>query len=92
MVSTVIPKYIIILCIQLGKIQTERNKTCTLKIYIFPRSFVSMENSTHVQRDACRRKIDGKIVAFLSSVVYYFQDLLKSGNRALLQNKTFISL
>ena len=25
---------------------------------------------------------DGKIVAFLSPVVYYFKDLLKSGNRA----------
>ena len=41
----------------------------------------------YVERDACRRKINGKIVAFLSSVVYYFEDLLKSGNRALLQNK-----
>ena len=41
---------------------------------------------------AGRRKIDGKIVAFLSSFVYYFEDLLKSGNRALVQNKTFISL
>ena len=37
----------------------------------------------HVWRDACGRKIDGKIVAFLSLVVYYFGDLLKSGNRAL---------
>ena len=46
----------------------------------------------HVKRDACWRKINGKIVAFLSSVVYYFEDLLKSGHRALVQNKTFISL
>ena len=38
------------------------------------------------------RKIDGKIVAFLLSFVYYFGDLLKSANRALVQNKTFISL
>ena len=37
-------------------------------------------------------KIDWKIVAFLSYVVYYFGDLLKSANRALVQNKTFISL
>ena len=29
----------------------------------------------------------GKIVAFLSSVVYYFEDLLKSGNRELVQNQ-----
>ena len=41
---------------------------------------------------ACRRKIDGKIVAFLSSFVYYFEDLLKLGNRALVQKKTFIIL
>ena len=41
----------------------------------------------HVEGDACRRKINGKIVAFLSSVVYYFEDLLKSGNRAFIQNK-----
>ena len=40
---------------------------------------------------ACRRKIDGKIVAFLS-FVYYFEDLLKLGNRALVQKKTFIIL
>ena len=38
------------------------------------------------------KKINGKIAAFLSSVVGYFGDLLKSGNRALVQNKTFISL
>ena len=43
-------------------------------------------------KDACKRKIDGKIVAFFSDVVYYFGDLLKSATRALLQNKTFISL
>ena len=44
----------------------------------------------HVERDACRRKIDGKIVAFLSSVVYYFKDLLKSGKRALRQKKSLV--
>ena len=38
------------------------------------------------------KKINGKIVAFLSSVIYYFEDLLKSGDRALVHNKTFISL
>ena len=32
----------------------------------------------HFLRDAYRRKIKEKIVAFLSSVVYYFGDLLKS--------------
>ena len=37
-------------------------------------------------------KINGKIVAFLSSVVYYSDDLLRLGNRALVQKKTFISL
>ena len=52
------------------------------------RLFVGMKNFTH----ASRRKIDGKIVAFLSSVVYFFEDLLKSGNRALVQKKTFIIL
>ena len=49
----------------------------------------------HAKRDACRRKIDGKILAFLSSVVYYFEyfeDFLKPGNGALVQNKTLISL
>ena len=43
-------------------------------------------------RDACRRKINGKIVAFLSSVVYYFEDLLKSADMAFVRHKTFISL
>ena len=33
------------------------------------------------------RKINGKIVAFLSSVVYYSDDLLRLGNRALVQKK-----
>ena len=33
------------------------------------------------------RKIDGKIVAFFSFVVYYFGDLLKSAIRALVQSK-----
>ena len=34
----------------------------------------------------------GKIVAFLSYVVYYFGGWLKSANRAVVQNKTFVSL
>ena len=38
------------------------------------------------------RKINGKIVEFLSSVVYYFEDLLKSADMAFVQNKTFINL
>ena len=49
-----------------------------------------MENFTF--RDACRRKIKGKIVAFLSTVVYYSGDLLKSANMAFVRHKTFISL
>ena len=46
----------------------------------------------HVERDACRRNVDEKIVMFLASVVYYFGDLLKSANMAFVQNKTFIGL
>ena len=49
---------------------------------------VSME----LHGDARRRKVDWKIVAFLSSVVYYFGDLLKSANMAFVRHKTFISL
>ena len=45
----------------------------------------------HAYRDACKRKIKGKIVAFLFSVVYYSGDLLKSANMAFVQHKTFIS-
>ena len=55
------------------------------------RLFVGMENFTFREMQI-GEKIDGKIVAFLSSIVYYFEDLLKSGNRALIQYKTFISL
>ena len=55
------------------------------------RYLAGMENF-HFQRDAYRRKIKEKIVAFLSSVVYYFGDLLKSANMAFVRNKTFISL
>ena len=46
----------------------------------------------HVERDACRRKINRKIVAFLSAVVYYSGDLLKSANMVFVRHKTFISL
>ena len=49
---------------------------------------VSME----LHGDARGRKVDWKIVAFLSSVVYYFGDLLKSANIIFLRHKTFISL
>ena len=51
-----------------------------------------MNGKFHVQRDACCRKINGKIIAFLSSVVYYSGDLLKSANMAFARHKTFISL
>ena len=37
-------------------------------------------------------KINARIVAFLSSVVYYFEDLLKSVDMAFVRHKTFISL
>ena len=33
-----------------------------------------------------------KIVAFPSSVVYYFRDLLKSANRTFVRNKKFFGL
>ena len=46
----------------------------------------------HVERDACRRNVDGKIVVLLSSVVYYFGGLLKSANMAFVRHKTFIGL
>ena len=46
----------------------------------------------HVERDACGRNVDGKIVVLLSSVVYYFGDLLKSANMAFVRHKTFIGL
>ena len=51
-----------------------------------------MENFTFREIHVGDWKIDWKIVAFLSYVVYYFGNLLKSANRALEQNKTFISL
>ena len=51
-----------------------------------------MNGKFQVQRDACYRKINEKIIAFLSSVVYYSGDLLKSTNMAFARHKTFISL
>ena len=39
-----------------------------------------VDASMELHGDARRRKVDWKIVAFLSSVVYYFGDLLKSAN------------
>ena len=51
-----------------------------------------VDASMEMHGDARRRKVDWKIVAFLSSVVYYFGDLLKSANMAFVRHKTFISL
>ena len=51
-----------------------------------------VDASMEIHGDARRRKVDWKIVAFLSSVVYYFGDLLKSANITFLRHKTFISL
>ena len=51
-----------------------------------------VDASMEMHGDACRQKVDGKIVAFLSSVVYYFGDLLKTANLAFVRHKTFISL
>ena len=58
-----------------------------LKVITWQNIKLCRNGKFHVERDACRRKIDGKIVAFLSSVVYYFKDLLKSGKRAFLRHK-----
>ena len=38
------------------------------------------------------RNVHGKIVLFLSSVLYYFGDLLKSTNMSFVRLKTLISL
>ena len=51
-----------------------------------------VDASMEMHGDVCRRKVDWKIVAFLSSVVYYFGDLLKTANTAFVRHKTFISL
>ena len=56
------------------------------------RFFFLRNGKFHVERDACRRNVDGKIVMFLSSVVYYFGDLLKSANMAFVRHKTFIGV
>ena len=56
------------------------------------RDFLLRNGKFHVERDACRRNVDGKIVEFLSSVVYYFGDLRKSANMAFVQHKTSIGL
>ena len=42
------------------------------------RDFFLRNGKFHVERDACRRNVDGKIVVFLPSVVYYFGGLLIS--------------
>ena len=44
-----------------------------------------------ISRDACGRNVGYKMVAFLSSVVYYFGDLLKSANMAFARHQKFIS-
>ena len=79
-------------CATIPKIKLKQFCRCHL-----PPSNISMQNfyrngKLHVQRDACRRKIDGKIVAFLSPVICYFGYLLKSVNRAFVRRKTFVSL
>ena len=51
----------------------KKAKKCEKRFRIFCRN-----GEFHVYRDACRRKFNGKIVAFLSSLVYYPGDLLKS--------------
>ena len=51
---------------------------------------VGIDGKFHVKRDACRRNVDGKIVVFLYSVVYYFGDLLISANMTFVRHKTFI--
>ena len=57
------------------------------------RDFFFLRNGKfHVERDACRRNVDGEIVEFLSSVVYYFGDLRKSANMAFVRHKTSIGL
>ena len=56
------------------------------------RFFFLRNGKFHVERDACRRNVDGKIVVLLSSVVYYFGGLLKSANMAFVRHKTFIGL
>ena len=50
-----------------------------------------MENFTFREMHV-GEKIEEKIVAFLSSVVYYFRNLLKSVDMAFVWHKTFISL
>ena len=72
---------------------------CRLLLYRFTKiskyGFCTAQNRNgkfHVERDACRRNVDGKIVVLLSSVVYYFGDLLKSVNMAFVRHKTFICL
>ena len=44
-----------------------------------------------ISRNACGRNVGYKMVAFLSSVVYYFGDLLKSANMAFARHQKFIS-
>ena len=51
------------------------------------RFFVGMEKFSFGEMH-----IGEKSMGKTSRFVYYFEDLLKSGNRALVQNKTFISL
>ena len=45
----------------------------------------------NVKGEACRLTFDGKTVAFLFSVVYYFGDLLKSANMAFVRHRILIS-
>ena len=54
-------------------------------------TFVGMENFTFREMHVGENQWENRSVS-LSSVVYYCEDLLKSGNGALVQNKIFISL
>ena len=58
---------------------------CELSRFFFKEWKIS-----HWERGACRLNVDGKIVVFLSSVVYYFGDLLISANMTFVRHKTFI--
>ena len=51
---------------------------------------VGIDGKFHVKRDEYGRNVDGKIVVFLYSVVYYFGDFLISANMAFVRHKTFI--
>ena len=52
-----------------------------------------MENCTFREKHVGEKSnIKSYLKAFLSSIVYYFGDLLKSADMAFVRHKTFISL